>query len=702
MNKTHMNRPSTWQDEDGTWRDSHGRFSSPYGQMVLLSELIDTKNKPELQRELEAFERNIDAHNYVDASGTKSIVHPALANKEAEIAERDRLLATGSIEEIQAWMDERINRPEFQALLAERDAVRLRAKILYAQYRNQSDVAKDNLDYDYEIVRVKGFESHDAYDQLKIMKAHAEEYKDVTAPAAARLGELLEERKRAEGTWREFEGETLNGLVPAGDFPSGSREWLEARQEGVGGSDVGKIIGVYKGGPQVEEQLIQGKISRISDEEVALQEAGHLDFAGAAARGNAWEPVLFSEFQDRHPEANVTFCKTSWKDPNAEYVRANVDGLLMNDKGEPDGILELKTGSDASKWGDPAKGIGSKEDSQIPPGYRAQLLWYCDAAKLNHGYIVVKLDDGEVREYKFEMNDELRAEAAANRAKVDVFQAKVDARRANPDAVSPVAPPRKGFGPTIVASARRSFTSKKLTAQHAKSAFSEASIWREESIEQTQARFLEICKDVKDDEEVRRALKQLYTEKDPKSRKRKFVNIDLETSSQSETSGYIIQVGISTRDPKTGKEIKAYDELCGLPRAMERLGAVGEVSVHHITPGMIAKKRQFSHPEVQRQVLEQLKGGVLVAHNALFERKWLRQHLNGFAEAERRGEIQILDTMRLTERLLPEAPSNRLESMCKVFGIPYVGAHRAKVDADLMGDALHGLVQKLHAEHQAA
>jgi DNA polymerase III epsilon subunit-like protein len=135
---------------------------------------------------------------------------------------------------------------------------------------------------------------------------------------------------------------------------------------------------------------------------------------------------------------------------------------------------------------------------------------------------------------------------------------------------------------------------------------------------------------------------------------------------------------------------------------MERIGAVGAEDVHKIAIGMVKGKRQFLNPEVQKEVLEQLKGGVLVAHNASFERRWLRLHLDGFAEAERKGEIQILDTMRLTERFLPNATSNRLEAMCGEFGIPYVDMHRAYKDANAMGEALEGLVDKLWSDHALA
>ena len=116
--------------------------------------------------------------------------------------------------------------------------------------------------------------------------------------------------------------------------------------------------------------------------------------------------------------------------------------------------------------------------------------------------------------------------------------------------------------------------------------------------------------------------------------------------------------------------------------------STGAVEVHGITEGMIAKKRTFQHKEEQRKVLELLKSGILVAHNATYELKWFRQKLDGFAEAEKKGEIKVIDTKNIVNRVLTETPNARLSSFAEYYGIPYEDAHRAYNDSVMMSKAL--------------
>lgn len=664
------------------YHDAAGKFTSRNGQLDNILTAIESKD-------IEAYLAEAAALAEADAVAGHSEyigrpVHEALVNSEAEIAERDRLITEGTKAEIDAFIAERSQRLEFHDMLAQRDAVREQAKHLKDEYTFLKLAATKDLTFDVEIVRAKGFELLNAYEELQVLKAQANDYKDITAPAAARAAELMIEERKAAGTWREYEADTLNDLVATVSAPSGSREWLEQRRiapsgvPGVGGSDVGKIIGDYKSYDGFNE-VMASKVNPISDEQVAEQARGHSEFTGATGRGNAWEEVIVQQYAGRHPEARITHCKTSWANTKNPFQLANFDGLMTDENGVPNGILEIKTASDGSKWGPEDSGLDG-----VPPGYRAQVLWYASAAGFEKGAVAVVIDDHEYREYHFEMTPELRAEADKNIEKVREFVELVEKRKADPKAV-PGKDVRKGFGKQVIKDAQLGKDS----------AFSEAAIYREESLAKVKRRYATLTKNAKTPEDYASALGKLYTEKDPNSRKKKLVHIDLETSNSTPTSGRVIEVGISTRDGATGEEVDKYSSLYGLPRRMQRIGAVGAVDVHGINIGMIANKRQFSHPEVQAEVLERLKQGIMVSHNANFEKAWLRQNLDGFWEAERKGEIQVLDTMYLTQRFLHDAPSNKLEAMVEFFGDKYENAHRAYSDGNMQGTAFFKLTQWL-------
>lgn len=661
------------------YRDSLQRFASRDGIVANIDRAIVEKDFDKYLAEREALENGDEFAGYTPAKDVKPVIHPALKNAEEEIIERDRLIAEGTREEITAYMEERLYRPEFEALLQERDEIRDVAKKLKAEYDLLKSGAKDNPDMDYEIVRQKGFELLEAYESLQVLKAQANSYKDITAPLAARLSEMLEEEARANGTFREYTEETLNDLVVTGDFPSGSREWLEQRQQGIGGSDVGKIIGVYKRSER--DDILESKINPITDEEVEAQAAGHTTFEGATGRGNAWEQLIAHKFAENNPDARIAYCKSSWKNSKNEFQFANFDGLMLDKNGKPNGILEIKTASDASKWGNPEDGLDA-----VPPGYRAQALWYAHAAGFNKGAVAVMIDDREYREYHFKMTPELKAEAQKNFEQVKEFVKEVEAVKTG-NAVEKTYTPRKGFPQYHITGIMKGNNDK---------AFQDAAVFREETVAKTRARFAKLCKDTSDPEAVKSALVQLYAEKDPATRKKPIIAIDLETSGNTPTSGRIIEVGISKRDPQSKTELEKYSKLYGLPRKALEGSGTGAVHVHGITEGKIAKKRQFSHPEVQKEVLQQLKSGIMVSHNAPFEISWLSQHLEGFANAYRKGEIQVMDTMDLTIRFMPETKNNKLESFCNAFGIEYVDAHRAHNDAAMMADGLAGFFQWLH------
>lgn len=661
------------------YHDELGRFCSRENMRAALRKSAETGNVATWIRLKEDLRKADISNNYLPSTRI-GLIHPAVKFSQSDVEERDEILSTGDVESIQKWITNRINNPEYIDLLDERDVMKERARVLNEEHKMlDQQWQKDPTQFDYQIVRAKGFEAKDAYEELQILKAQANEYKDVTATAVYQLNEIIEQEQKINGTYREYTADTLNDLVATGDFPSGSREWLELRQNGIGGSDVGKIIGstgVSGYDARDYREVFTSKVEPLTEEEIAEQEKGHSDFTGYAGRGNAWEGHILNRFAENHPELNITHCKTSWKHSKETYHLANFDGLMTDENGVPNGILEIKTASDSSKWKDTSLGLEG-----VPPAYKYQALWYADAAGFEKGAVAVMIDDREYREYPFTITPELREEMNEIKNKVEKFNQEVKNTRNGVPSKDPRVKKdfsgRVGFSDTFVRNALKKYDT----------SFKEAAVLREETIEETKKRYSEIVGDSTDMKVLREGLIQLYTEKPISERKQKLVNIDIETSSSSPTAGHILEVGISLRSPQ-GEELDKFSKLYGLPARAMKATSTGAVEVHGITEGMIAKKRTFQHKEEQKKVLGLLKSGILVAHNANYEVKWLRQELEGFAEAEKRGEIKVLDTKSLTYRLLTSTKNSTLNSFVENYGRPYVNAHRAYNDSAMMGDAL--------------
>lgn len=82
--------------------------------------------------------------------------------------------------------------------------------------------------------------------------------------------------------------------------------------------------------------------------------------------------------------------------------------------------------------------------------------------------------------------------------------------------------------------------------------------------------------------------------------------------------------------------------------------------------------------EIAKRVIEIMNGAVLVAHNAEFDYRMLR---NEFDRLGYTFETQTLCTVELAQKLLPEQESYSLGKLVRSLGIPITDRHRATGDA---------------------
>lgn len=579
----------------------------------------------------------------------------------------------------------------------------------------------------------------------------AEKYKNIVADA---LFFSFNNRDNSD-VIKDYEGSSIGNMVKIGEFEPGSREWLELRQTGAGASDVGTLVAkriqrfendeviteekfdkklgkTIKNLPKDEnrreslEAFHASKVEKISDEQVEEQTRGQFEFTDASSRGNALEAFI-AELYARSNDCIVLHNKGTWNNPGS-IVNVNIDGLLTSDGENPDGILEIKTATDPTNWGPTYLGING-----VPLNYRAQVLAATYEAGFDRGAVAVLINETEFRYYNFNMTPELREEAAQNYACVSsvmekIFEIKAEALK-NPD----LAPLTLAYDPTIYGEAPlagprlkdplKVFPKSMLTTGLGGDKgrfFTVISRYRGVDVEDVIEDYKEIdsetvinaktidkinpatlpafIRDGEREEWIQRKiiynLVQLFYESDISDQT--FTGIDIETNSFSGTMGRIIEIGITSVDMGTGEEKSSYSQLYNIPEASKRSYGTGAEDVHNISIEDIDNEIYFDDEEEQKRVLNKLlENKIVFAHNAGFEKQFLRSQLKGFAQAEYDGDIYVMDTMDFIKKTMPTANNNKLEEFCRNNGVEYVDAHRALQDAQMMMKALYNY-QHMH------
>jgi len=169
-------------------------------------------------------------------------------------------------------------------------------------------------------------------------------------------------------------------------------EWLANRTKGIGGSDVGAICGVNK---YSSARLVYlKKTGQYQDSEDEFSEAAleRMHF------GRLLEPIVANEYV-RRTGNKVVVAPATLAHKDYPWAIANVDRLIVDDKGIPYGILECKT---ASEYMDDAWSEGD-----IPLSYLYQLNWYLWITGLEYGVIACLVGGNKFYHYEIWRNDEL-------------------------------------------------------------------------------------------------------------------------------------------------------------------------------------------------------------------------------------------------------------------------------------------------------
>lgn len=578
--------------------------------------------------------------------------------------------------QMQNYLDALNHRDTFRAKLVNLD---LTYQVAKGNTPNAAGVKKKDT---FVAIREATQAFRDIFEKNAELQEKLNVYRELSAQAAAASSKIRDERARKDGTFIEYSADTLGDLVAIGAHESGSPEWHDDRAEGIGGSDVGAIMRVdEKYGSVNYRRVLLSKLGEA--EEVAPPIHPGSPETTAIGRGHAWEEALRQRCADENPDLKIAFCKTSWAGIGKySYRHANFDGLILDSFGFPVGVLEVKTGSDKTQWGKPEDGLWA-----VPTSYRKQVLWYAVNAKLKWGKIAVLIDDHDYREYDFDMSDPaIQLEVKEILKETDAFWSTVVAKRAaKVSAAKLTAGPRgvrvRGFGACVdyerVATILAAYSGRDLATVRSR-VFSEVA-----ALEETLGRPLEA-------DENQLLLVGLFAEHNPDTRDTPLIGVDIETSRASPRTGRIIETGIVKLEGGNSPKI-VYSELHGVPDRVLNGTGVGFKEVHGISPSDLNDKVHFGDADTQQTVLEYLKSGIMVAHNAGFEDRFFVANLQGYAEARDAGEITLLDTRVLATLLMPETADSSLNSFAEDNGVPYEGAHAASADALMMMKALQNL-----------
>jgi putative phage-type endonuclease len=154
----------------------------------------------------------------------------------------------------------------------------------------------------------------------------------------------------------------FNGAKLLGNFTAGSPEWHSERSNGIGGSEVGTILGLNP--YESAYALWAKKLGKIPSE---IKENWAIRF------GKAFEDPILQLWQEEHPQWKV-YTTGTYQDQYCEYRHANPDALAHNEATDEWMIIEVKTSRNT--W------------DEVPPAYIAQVLHYMGVMKVTRGVIV--------------------------------------------------------------------------------------------------------------------------------------------------------------------------------------------------------------------------------------------------------------------------------------------------------------------------
>lgn len=167
-----------------------------------------------------------------------------------------------------------------------------------------------------------------------------------------------------------------------------SAAWHEQRDRGVGGSDVGVILGLNHW--KSIEQLWREKTGRSKPEDISHKPCVIL--------GNALEPALRREYAYRHQDVQVEEPLYMLQDTEKPWRQASLDGIITCADGMKE-VLEIKTvgGYNSLRWF-----MGG-----VPESYACQVLHYMAVSGFQRAQLIAMIGNSSIIERTVERSERL-------------------------------------------------------------------------------------------------------------------------------------------------------------------------------------------------------------------------------------------------------------------------------------------------------
>lgn len=177
----------------------------------------------------------------------------------------------------------------------------------------------------------------------------------------------------------------VNVLVETDNLSN--EEWLAYRKMGIGGSDVSSILGINKWKSAIELWLdkTNQSLEPVENNEAMLW-------------GNIMEPVIRTHFAEITGK-NVVELKAIVQHPQYPFMLANVDGITVDDNGNP-ALLEIKTASEYKR---------AEWDYEVPVYYQTQVQHYLCVTGLDKAYIAVLIGGNTFKIFEVNADKEVQS-----------------------------------------------------------------------------------------------------------------------------------------------------------------------------------------------------------------------------------------------------------------------------------------------------
>lgn len=156
----------------------------------------------------------------------------------------------------------------------------------------------------------------------------------------------------------------------------------------------------------------------------------------------------------------------------------------------------------------------------------------------------------------------------------------------------------------------------------------------------------------------------------------KYVVFDVETPNRNNDRMSAIGITVVENGAVTEEYYYTVDPEARFDSFNVRLTGISEETV----------KDSPTFPELWEKIEAVMGGGILVAHNAVFDLGVLKRCLNGYGLTWKKS-VSYLCTVRIGRKLLP-GMSHRLNVMCDHYGIELLRHHHAANDSRACAEIL--------------